>query len=37
MAKQGKRLTSAYKDIDKNALYTLDEALKMLKNAPLRT
>lgn len=34
MAKQGKRLTSAYKDIDKNALYTLDEALKMLKNAP---
>ncbi len=34
MAKQGKRLTSAYKDIDRDALYSLDEAIKLLKNAP---
>ncbi len=34
MAKQGKRLKSAYKDINKDTLYSLDEALTMLKNAP---
>ena len=34
MAKLGKRLTKAYENIDKEKIYTVDEAIKVLKEAP---
>ena len=34
MAKLGKRLTKAYENIDKEKVYTVDEAIKVLKEAP---
>jgi large subunit ribosomal protein L1 len=34
MAKLGKRLTKAYENIDKEKIYTVDEAVKVLKEAP---
>lgn len=34
MAKQGKRLTAAYKTVDALKAYQLDEAISLLKNAP---
>lgn len=34
MAKLGKRLTEAYKNIDKDAFYSVDDAVKMLKSSP---
>lgn len=34
MAKLGKRLTEAYKNIDKDAVYSVDEAIKLLKSTP---
>lgn len=34
MAKLGKRLNEAYKNIKKDALYPIDEAIKLLKSAP---
>ena len=34
MAKLGKRLTKAYENIDREKVYTVDEAIKVLKEAP---
>ena len=34
MAKLGKRLTEAYKSIDKDTVYSVDEAIKILKEVP---
>ncbi|MEW5758054.1 MAG: 50S ribosomal protein L1 [Candidatus Omnitrophota bacterium] len=34
MAKSAKRINAAYKDIDRTKLYSLDEAIKILKNSP---
>jgi large subunit ribosomal protein L1 len=34
MAKLGKRLTEAYKSIDKDTVYSVDEAIKLLKSIP---
>ena len=34
MAKLGKRLTKAYENIDREKVYTIDEAIKVLKEAP---
>lgn len=34
MAKRGKRLAAGYENIDRDSSYTVDEAVKMIKNAP---